>query len=109
MHFPRQPFRIESGQQVVLHEATFITRLRPPGPERVLQGREGADAAAELDPRPPQRCRQVQPGGLGPAQGQQPAQHDEGDEGQVQNDDAVGEEAVDHEGESPGALFIVVS
>ena len=74
---PRQAHRVEHGQQVVLEKTARVSRLTTQPTKVVLERGQGTDGVRELDPRPPDRGRQVDPGGAREAQDEDPAQDHE--------------------------------
>ena len=88
--------RVEDRQEIVADEAARVTGFAGSLPEAVLDRRQRADPAAQFNGGAPAGGGQVHPCQPWPAQRQDAAEHDEGDEQEVQHDDAVGQEAVDH-------------
>jgi hypothetical protein len=89
--------RVKQGNQEVLHETTAVATLSPQNPEADFQRGQRANPAHELHQCAPDRDRDVHPGPPPSTEHQQPAQHDETDEGQVQEHKDVGQNAIDHE------------
>lgn len=88
--------RVEDRQEIVADEAARVTGFAGSLPEAVLERRQRADPATQFYGSAPAGGGQVHPCQPWPAQRQDAAKNDEGDEQEVQDDDAVGQEAVDH-------------
>jgi len=65
--FPRQPFRVDDGHQVVRDESAIVPLAARQPAQAVFQRGQRADAAAEFDERSPDQCGKVQPAQEGEA------------------------------------------
>lgn len=83
---------VEKRQDVMLDEATRVSRTAGLAPEPVLQRCEGTDPAAKLDRGSPDSGGNVQVREPGPPQHQQPAEQDEEHEEKVDHDDKISEQ-----------------
>lgn len=92
LHAARQPRRIDDRQQIVLDEAAAIARLAGLRPQAILERRQRADSARELDPCTPCQRRQMNERQPPPAQRREAAGDDEDDECQVDDDHGIGGE-----------------
>lgn len=89
---------IEDGQQVVLDEAGGVERPTTLPAKPVLEGREWAEPAGELDPRAPGRCREMYPSHPRPSRDEEATEQHEDNEHEMQNNRAVGKDAEGHDG-----------
>ncbi len=96
LHFARQRVGIQRGDDVTLHEAGRIGRSATALAQPVLQRRERAEPAGELNPGAPACGRKVQPGDSPPAQYEQPAEYNEQHERTVDDDGEIGQESEPH-------------
>jgi len=96
-----EPGRINDRDQIVLDEAAGVTRLARGQAQFLFQRRQRTDAVAKLDGRRPQDGRQVQAGRPFLAQQQKAAEDDEQDEAEMQQDNAVGKDSLDHGNSGP--------
>ena len=92
-----QCLRVEYRNDVVIDEPAFVSRLASARPERVFQRSKRAYPASEFDEHPPSRDWNVRVNELRPSGQEKSPQYHEENEADVQNDDYVGEETVDHE------------
>ena len=83
---PRQAVRIEHRQNVMRDEVALIARFAAGAAQAVFERRQRADPAGELDERAPDDGGDVKPGDARPAEREQPAEHDEDDEREMQRD-----------------------
>jgi hypothetical protein len=96
LQLARQRGGIEDRQQILLDETGGIPGAAAAPPQPVLERRQRADPAGELDPGAPDRRRHVQPGDPGAPEHQQPAEDDEEHEREVDGDRRVGQNLKDH-------------
>jgi hypothetical protein len=89
-----EPRGVQHRQEIVLDEASAISRLSASPAKPVLQRRERTDPPLELDQRPPDRRRKVQQHDPAPAKHQKSAGNHEQHEEEMQADNKVGEDAV---------------
>jgi hypothetical protein len=78
---------VQHRQDVVLDEITLIRRAACGGSERILQRRQRTDPARELDQCAPYRGGYMEVGHPSPSQHQQPAEHHEEHEYEMNCDD----------------------
>ena len=89
--------RIDGWNEVVLEEPARIARRTCSATQRVLEGREWADAARNLDEHPPERGWKMHKRPPAPAESEEPAGHDEHDEREMEDEDEIGQGAIDQE------------
>jgi hypothetical protein len=94
----REPLRVEDRQNVVLDESARIADLPGLEPQRLLPGGQGADPAGELDEGTPRRRRNMYPPEEGSPEDEEAPRHHEDDEGEVDEDETVSKQSVDHGG-----------
>ena len=82
---------VKDGKNVVLDESARVARASCLSAERILQRRERADAARELDGGSPDCRRDVKPSHPRPTEDQQSTEHHEQHEQKVEDDDEVSE------------------
>jgi hypothetical protein len=82
----------------VLDEAGWVGSMTTPGAKPVLEGRERANPAGELDPCPPSRRRDVHPSGPRPPRDEQATEHHEENKSEMEDNRGVGENAEAHDG-----------
>src|SRR5262245_37171305 len=66
LEFARERGWVEKRDEVMLDETRGVRRTAALSAEPVLEGRQGADPAGELDPGPPSGSRKVHPGDARP-------------------------------------------
>ena len=79
-----------------MNEAVAVARLAAQHAQAILERRQRADAADERDPGRPGDCGQVKPCEARPAEHGDAAQHDEGDEREMQDEDRIRKNAPGH-------------
>jgi hypothetical protein len=84
----------------VLDEAGWVGSITTSRAKLVLEGRERADPAGELDPCPPSRRRDVHPSGPRPPRDEQATEHHEENESEMEDNRGVGEDAEAHNGKN---------
>ena len=91
-----EPGRVDDGCDVVSDKITLIADSAPELPERRLQRCQRTEHAEKLAQRPPDDGRQMQPHEPGPAQHEKAAQHHKDDKGEVDDQDQIGVQTVEH-------------
>jgi hypothetical protein len=92
-----EPGGVDHAYQVVADEPAAVPGLARVAAQVVLQRRERAGEADELDQRPVHHDRQLHPDDLWPAPGEEYTADDEADEQQVDGDHEVSSNAVPHQ------------
>src|SRR5690349_10463917 len=87
----------DHAHQVVADEPAAVPGLARMAAQIVLQRRERAGEADELDQRPVHHGRELHPDELGPAPGEEHTADNEADEQQVDGDHQVSSNAVPHQ------------
>src|SRR3984893_14494371 len=77
-------------------ESAAVTGLAAEGAQVILQRGEWTDRARDLHPESPRECGQVYQRRTAPAPGEKAAENDERGEGEVDDDQTVGEQRPDH-------------
>jgi len=91
-----EPIRVEEWHHVAVDELTPVTLLTAHDAELVLQRRERADPAGELDEYRPAEGRQVQPGEVPPPEDEKAAQDGEQDESAMDYNHQISRETIHH-------------
>ena len=91
-----EPGRVDDRRDVVSDKVTLVAGSAPELPEHRLQGRQRAEHAEKLAQRPPDDGRQMQPHEPGPAQHEKAAQRHEEDKGEMDDQDQIGGQTVEH-------------
>ena len=91
-----EPGRVDDGRDVVCDEVALVAGSAPELPERRLQRCQRAEHAEKLAQRPPEDGRHMQPHETGPAQHEKAAQNHEDDKGQMDDQDQIGGQTVEH-------------
>lgn len=87
----------------MLNEPALVPGLSTGTAKPVLEWGERADPPEDLDRHAPRRGRQVEPRSAPPAEGRQPSEDHEEDEGEMEKDDEVRGDPVGHEdAQAPG-------
>jgi hypothetical protein len=92
----RESIWIEDWKEVICDEVAVIAGLARLRAQPILQRCQRTDPAAEFHDRTPHDGRQVYPHDKPPSQGKQPTEQDETHEGDVNEHDQVGEQAIPH-------------
>jgi hypothetical protein len=87
---------VDDRQQVVLDEAARIARGAGEAPELVFERGEGTETARDLDEHSPDCRWKVEQAEPPAVEGEQTAEDDELDDGEVGDDEEVREGAMDH-------------
>ena len=92
----RQRCGVEHRGHVAPHEITCVYGLPGLCAQLVFQRRKRAESAAELDPCSPERCRQMYPDQISPAQRQPTAGDDKQREARMNDENGVREKFGEH-------------
>jgi hypothetical protein len=92
----RESPRVEHRKNVVLDEPAWIANLSGLSPQRLFPEGQGADPTGELDERSPYRCRKMDPAEGWPPEDEESPCHHEDDEGEVDDNETVGQDSVEH-------------
>ena len=100
----RQSIGVEDWQNVMCDEISLVAGFAGAAAKTILERRQRADPARELDESAPDDRRHVEPGDARPAQHEDRAQHHKEDEREMQRDDGVGGHRVTCQVESTRAV-----
>ena len=89
--------RIDGGNDVVLDESAGVVRAARCKAQGVLQWREWTDSTRNLDEHAPDDSWKVEQRRPAPAESEEPTGHDKQDEREMEDEDEIGENAVEHD------------
>lgn len=96
LQLAREPWRIDDRDQVMVDEPASVAALASAIEQLQLERRQGTHPSDHLDRATPKRGRNMKPCETIPSQHEQSAKDDERDEHEVEDDDEVGQKAVEH-------------
>ena len=96
-----QANRVQKRQQIPFDEIALIPGVPRSVTQPVLPGRQRTDGARQLNPNTPDHCRQVHPREARPVPHGWPTQHHEADEGEMESDDQVCQQRIQHVSDQP--------
>jgi hypothetical protein len=101
----REEGRVKNGNEVVLDESGRVDRPAAALAKPVLKGRERTDPARKLDIRTPTHRREMHPSRPRPARDESTTEEHEQNEGEMEDNRGVGEDAEGHDAKDVGRLI----